>query len=565
MPATLLKPHLLGIKNRLCAEATRRFLGRDTIAAAILLVMVVSIYLASYVFLAKIRTHPDYDPLLIVRMLNISFLAFFMLLLFSNSIAALGYLFSAKDLPLLLSVPVSPVRIYFTRLIQVMLTSSWMFFFLIIPALAGAYRALSLPWLFIPVALCVLVLFVIIPAAAGAIIMTVFVNIVPPHRIRDLLVIGALMVVAAVMFVHYSERASVTPNQAKVDELVRYLHVVQEPQPLWLPSTWAGSALAGFIVNEPAGPLPLVLLLSSACGLTALGYVLFDLLFQRGWSISTQGSPTLSVHSSNWAEALGRVLIPFNSQFRALLYKEARMFIRDTTQSLQLVLLLMLTFVYLYNFRALRGGLNVSSELLAAWQVVLSLANTSFGACVVAAIATRFVFPSVSLEGRAYLIVRASPLTVEQLLRHKFWIWFWPMCFLSILLFVSGTWAIYASVSTVIASAVLAVALTVGIVGLGIGIGAAYAKFDWESPSQVTASLGSLVYMLLSLGLIIISIIPAVPIFVLTCVPNFTASMSDKDYLIMLLCSFFLVFYVNYVAARFALSAGVQRLKELES
>jgi ABC-2 type transport system permease protein len=224
----------------------------------------------------------------------------------------------------------------------------------------------------------------------------------------------------------------------------------------------------------------------------------------------------------------------------------------------------MLTFVYLYNFRSLQGSPEDVSEIYKWWHAVLALANVAFGACVVAAIATRFIFPSISLEGRAYALVRAAPLSIEKLLEHKFRIWFFPTAALSLLLLVSGTWAIYSAPETIAATAILAIALSIGIVGLGVGIGAVYAKFDWDSPAQVTASFGSLVYMLLALALIMLTLVLASMMFVLTTVPSFAVSMSDDEYLLALACSFFLVFFVNYQAAHHAMNAGAERLKDLE-
>lgn len=566
MPATLLRHHYLSFKNRLRQDAARNTLGRDIAALLILSIMIFTIYAASDAFLERLRQHPNYDVLLVARLVDVTLLAFFMLLLFSSSIAALGILFAAKDMPLLLTAPVPLVRIYAARLLEVLVSSSWMFVLLTVPALLGMYTALSPHWSFIPVSLAVLVPYLLIPAALAGIVIVLFVNLVPPHRIRDVLVLSALSVIGSVLFFHYRRRNIIFDEQRRLDEVVQFLHGFNEPSPLWLPSTWTGDIVISFV--KAGAPFPwaeLGLLVSAAAGLTALGYLLFDMLFLRGWGISVHVNRTLRVRRSHWSGTVGQLLVPFNAQLRALLFKEARMFLRDTTQSLQLVLLLMLTFIYLYNFRALRGGFSLPPEGMSWWQAVLALANMSFGACVVSAISARFVFPSVSLEGRAYTLLRATPLSQEQFLRHKFHIWLIPMCIMSVILFVSGTWAIFATPETVIVSAVLAVALTIGTTGLAVGIGAVYAKFDWESPAQVNASFGSLVYMLLSLALVAVTMLPSMPIFILTSVPTLAAQMDRHEYTLVVLCSLFLVFYVNYAVCRHALNAGAQHLKEMEN
>ncbi len=565
MPVVILRPYVLSLKNRWRQQLAHRHLGRAMTLPAIVLFVMLGVHFGTLTFFEKISLHPQYSPLLLATLVQMISLTFFVLLVFSSLMAALGVLFSSKDLPLLLSSPVSHGRIYFARLLQVAVNSTWMFFLLAVPAVTGTQAALHLPWTFLFAALGAFIPYVVIPAALGVILITLFVNIVPPHRIRELMVAAAVSAVWIIIYVHYSNRGMAVTDRQKMDELVHLLTASSVPQASWLPSTWASVVLNSFILPASVSPgLSFCLLVCSACAMAALGYLVFDCLFLRGWVLSTQGSRTLSIRSSNLSVILGRLLIPFNSQLRAICYKEARMFLRDTYQSLQLVLLLLLTFIYLYNFRALRSNMNLQPDLLSAWQVMLSLANSSFGASVVAAVAARFVFPSVSMEGRAYYIVRCAPLSLKNFLLSKFWTWFWPICILCLILLVSGTLSIFASVETVFASAGLAVALSIGIVGLGVGSGAVCARFDWESPNQVSASLGSLVYMLLSLGLIMVTMLPSIPVFVLTCVPSVGRHLGGNDYLLVMVCSFILIFYLNCAAARHALRAGVEKLQELE-
>ena len=50
--------------------------------------------------------------------------------------------------------------------------------------------------------------------------------------------------------------------------------------------------------------------------------------------------------------------------------------------------------------------------------------------------------------------------------------------------------------------------MSYGIVGLGIGLGAYFAAFSWEHPSQLALSVGSLLYMLSSATLVLVNILP---------------------------------------------------------
>lgn len=564
MPVTLLKPHGIILKNRLF-RSRRRVLNRDFLVVLISSLLIAAAYAATHRFLDRLQTHPIYDPLIPVRLLSFIMLTFFLLLLFSSIISALGHLFAAKDTPLLLTLPVSIRRLYLSRLLETVFTSSWMFAMFGIPAFLAFYSSLDLPPQALLTAIFVFIPFVLIPAALGMIVATVFVNLIPPHRIRDLMVILAFIIVFTVLLRGNDSEVHLSTEQERLNHFIRYLLLTEPVQPMWLPSRWAGEALASYLIPVPgSATLFLLLLNATALGLICLGFLVHDYLFLRGWGVATQG-PNLRLQGPRLSERLSPLLFPFQPQLRAVCTKEIRMFVRDTTQSMQLLMLLMLTFVYLYNFRTLRVISDLSENTVYWWQVILAVANTAFGSCVVAAIATRFVFPSVSLEGSAFVLVRCTPMTIEQFLRNKFFTWLPPISAISLVLFVSGAWAIQAPPQAVLASAIIAVALSIGIVGLGIGVGAVYAKFDWDSPAQVTASFGSLVYMLLALGAILLTIIPTIFAFVLTCVPTLSERIGERDYFIALVCTYALVFLINWGATRRALSAGAQRLRELEA
>ena len=566
MPTTLLRPKLLTFKNRLLHERHGSIFNRELLVVLVAVGIAVAIYYGSTSFLAKLAEHPDYDPLIPTRLLGVSFLAFFTLLIFSNAVAAIGTLYGSKELPLLLTAPVSSLQLYVSRFIEILFSSSWMFLLFCIPSLLAFSSALHLPREYLLTCALVIPPFLIIPTGLAIICVTIFVNVIPPYRLRDLLVVVAFLLVCGGFAVNQNNPAPLSTEHEQLQQLIAFLQAPAALEPKWLPSHWATEAIVAHIRMEPGKTLaPLALLYGFAIIVLLAGYFIFHALFLRGWNVSLQTKKTLKVYRSGFTERLGRIVIPFNPPFRAMIYKEARMFIRDTTQSVQLVMLLMLTFIYLYNFRSLRLGSRFDEAHLHWWQVVLSVSNIAFGVCVISAIATRFVFPSVSLEGRAYILLRDAPLSLTQLLRYKFLTWFFPVVLLSEVLLISGALAIQVPMPAVLVTAFVSVAVSIGIVGLGIGTGAVYAKFDWDSPANVTASFGSLVYMVFSLGLIIICLIPTLLLYVLTCVPGFLEHMGAGDYYMTIACCMILLVIINTAVARKALSAGNQRLSEREN
>src|SRR6185503_14273931 len=93
---------------------------------------------------------------------------------------------------------------------------------------------------------------------------------------------------------------------------------------------------------------------------------------------------------------------------REFILKDLRLFFRDNTQWSQLILLAVLLMVYLFNIKSLplHSGERVPFRLV----TMISFLNLGLAGFVLAAVAARFVFPGISLEGRQMWLLRSSPL-----------------------------------------------------------------------------------------------------------------------------------------------------------
>lgn len=560
MPALLLRPYLLSYKNRFLERAhhgaSGEILGLFATAG-----FAGAVFWGTASFLQALR-QAGFEDILAVRVLELVLLGFFVLLLFSNFVTALQSFYGAKDMPLLLSVPLSPWCLYWTRLVHAGFTASWMYFLFALPMCCSYYFAYHLRSDFLLATVVVSVLYLVIPAALGVILATLFVNFFPMARVVDF--IGCVAVGAVVyVLVHgqgFAERLPV--GQSNLMRLTRTLSMLEQASPWWLPPHWTTDVLAAYILGAPAYPWGAwSLLVSVSVIMLALGFVVFRLWFMRGWMLASESRHKVRITHGAIGSILARILVPFDVQLRSLVAKEVRMFLRDTAQSLQLLLILALTFIYLYNFRTLRLAVPEGTESAKWWLAVLTISNVAMGGCVAAAVATRFVFPSVSLEGRAYWLLRATPLSVTRFLYTKVFAWFFPLTAILMVLLLSGAMAVQAPPLALFVTAIVSIALGYGLAGIGVGIGAVYVRFDWESPAQITSSFGSLVYMLIGFMMILVTILSASYLYFASCVPALT--QSGVSY-VPTFCSFFLVFFVNFAGARTALGAGEEKLFDLE-
>ncbi|MDI7261906.1 MAG: ATP-binding cassette domain-containing protein, partial [Thermodesulfobacteriota bacterium] len=197
---------------------------------------------------------------------------------------------------------------------------------------------------------------------------------------------------------------------------------------------------------------------------------------------------------------------------RAFIEKEIKTFFRDQTQWSQIFLVMGLIVIYLYNFSVL--PLERSAIKLEYLQNLLSFLNMGLAAFVLSAISARFVFPAVSLEGEAFWIVRASPLSIRTFLWIKFFVYFIPLLLLSELLVVLTNILLDVTPFMIVLSVLTVFLIVPGIVAMGIGLGAIYPDFKSESPTQSVTSLGGLIYMTLCMGFIAaVIIIEAGPVY----------------------------------------------------
>jgi ABC-2 type transport system permease protein len=194
------------------------------------------------------------------------------------------------------------------------------------------------------------------------------------------------------------------------------------------------------------------------------------------------------------------------------LEKDFKIFMRDSTQWSQLLLLGALVVVYLYNFAVLP----LEAAVFEAWYIknLLSFLNLGLTGFVVAAVAVRFVYPAVSLEGRAYWIVRSAPLSLHDLLWGKFWASLLPLMLLSGVLVVVSNILLEVSPFMMALSVGTILLATFGITGLGVGMGALYPRFHVENVAQISSGFGGMLYMILAIGFIGgVVILEAVPIY----------------------------------------------------
>ena len=118
---------------------------------------------------------------------------------------------------------------------------------------------------------------------------------------------------------------------------------------------------------------------------------------------------------------------------------------------------------------------------------------------MVSAVAVRFVFPAVSLEGESFWIIRSSPLPLKEFLWAKFWSSLLPLLVLAEVLTVLSNTLLKVTPFMMALGIVTVLLMTFGITALGVGLGAVFPRFKVENAAQIPTGFGGIVYMLLTM------------------------------------------------------------------
>lgn len=460
-----------------------------------------------YRVLRHFHTLAEIGPVLASKVLSLFLLALASILLLSNLITALSSLFLAKDLDLLAASPVHSFRFYAAKLTETVVHSSWMVALLCLPVLAAYGLVYDGGSLYPLVVLGALVPFFLIPAIVGTAVTLLLVNVVSAQRAKEVLSLVAIGAVGILVLLLRVAQPELLVRPEGFRSLADFLAAMQAPTHPLLPSEWASALILNWLFRVRDPWPPLWLWGGSAVGLV-IGAWLHRVLYRRAFSRAKE-SARAGVHGRGWTLALGALLRPIPAERREFLLKDARLFFRDPTQWSQLILLGVLLVVYLFNIQAL--PLFSGEQLPAAVVSLVVFLNLGLAGFVLAAIAVRFLFPSVSLEGRQMWLLRSSPLDLQSMFWSKYWIGTVPLVAVSLTLTFVTNLILRASPFMMAVSLGTMLVYTLTASALALSFGAFFPRFDTENAAQIPTSFGGLVYMMASVCLLAIIIMVEAP------------------------------------------------------
>jgi ABC-2 type transport system permease protein len=542
----LLSPRWRAARNRV-----RRLDRRGGILLAGFGLLAVAFWVAIFLFFYRVLRYflsvPDFGPVLTYKLLSMILLTFFSILLFSNIVTALSTFFLSRELDRLVAAPVGQRTFFYARFGDTLIESSWMVIAFAVPAFLAYGIAHHAGPLFYLAAAVALPTFLVIAAAIGVAVTGVLVNVFPARRTRDILVLLSVVMVAVLYLLFRALQPERLVNPEGFASFMQFLSAMETPSSPFLPSTWVAEILYPLLTGQSGSAVfYLLLLLSTGAAFMIFCEALLGRLFLPGLSKAQEGRKARFSQRAVWEKVLGLLTMPFAPQTRFLMAREVKAFFRDTSQWSQLILLLALVVVYVFNFSVL--PLQGSPLVTFYFKNVIAFLNLALAGFVTSSVAVRFILPSISLEGRSFWIVRTAPLPLSRLWWSKFWVGVVPLLVLGEVLVLATNYYLRVMPFMMWLSVLTLFGMTLSIVSLGLAVGAAFPKFDADNPSKVAAGMGGVVYMILCMTFIgVVVVLEAWPVYVI-----FSSRLYDAPLSLMRQSS-----VAGSFAAALALAVGV--------
>ncbi len=416
---------------------------------------------------------------------------------FSAITTAITTLYTSDDLNFLLAQPLPSARVFAVKLFDTYLSAAGIPSLLLVAPLMALGMFFQAAWWYFPLALLAAFITFALPVGLGATIAIGLMRLSPAGRVKEVATGLGVVMSAGLVYVIRAARPedllkqlnNIAADDNAIDKIVEQFGGAGNP---FLPSSWAST----FIWSSARGDFNngIIFLTVLAILLMLIAHWLATKAYLEGWVRGLESSRVKLDPTKRQASVFENLLGRFGAAGH-LITKDVRLLFRDATQWSQLLILVALGGVYVVSVRAVPGLDAGNAEQAKLYKNALGFLTIAFQGFVIAGVGVRMAFPSISLEGSGYWLLRTSPLSARQIVIAKFWGALPPTLLLALCL----GW--FAARSLDLTPIITAMSVLVGfssafvMTGLGVGIGAAVPRFKFDNPAEVAVSAGGLIYM----------------------------------------------------------------------
>lgn len=525
--SSIFLPFILSLKNSVVDSMA----GRDRIKNLFFLllgaVFVSGMFFLSKFIVIKILSIDIIGEIVAKRVLSMLLMTIFFMVFLSATITSLTSFYVADDLNIILSMPIGFESIFYSRFTNSLINSSWMPFGFVLPVIYGFASAIGSEASIYFLTVLILLFFLVIPVALSSIFITIIVRLFPATRIKEILIIIGITAFSLlyIWFRLFEPERFLNPDG--LSTMIEFVVKFDVPGSILIPSTWATELIFDGIKNKPVNLSLLFAIISTSVALVLIASIFIERFYLDAYSRTNEGKKRGYIKSLLTQKIID--LVPAPHLYRVILTKDILEFIRQPSQWSQLILLLALLVVYIYNFKYFK---NIElTGLISQWG--LYFLNMGLCGLVIASLGARFVYPAISLEQRSFYLYKAAPVMMRNFVFSKFLIYAIPITLSSVIVTVISNLILQSSVEYFIISSSMSFIIGLVVSGLGISIGAIYPNFKSNDPASIPASAGGVIYMISSISAVVLLILLTVWPTAFLRFPSYATSKGNQFYIII--------------------------------
>jgi ABC-2 type transport system permease protein len=434
------------------------------------------------------------------RLFSLFFLGLGGMLVISNIVTSYSTTFRSRETTFLLTAPIDTRSLVTYKYLESTLLSSWAFLFLIIPFTSAYTWNEQLGPIFALWTAVFSIPYVLLCGGIGSLIALLIVRWAPRNRTLwlTLALLGLALAIKPFLGAHpvnLQDQTSFVLNR-----LLPGLQVASHPL---APNHWTAEGIMSLTSGDYAHGILLWLTLVSNMLMVLLliqwvGARTFFSAYQR-----VAGAGGVRRRSAELLAWLGPALRFLPNDIRGMILKDIRTFLRDPLQWSQALIFFGLLAIYFSSFRAFRYD-----QLPDIWRNLIVFLNIFSVASVICSLASRFVFPQLSLEGHSFWILGLAPTGMRRILMTKFLLAASTVVLVSASLMGLATWMLQAGPALTAISIGVAVAISISVCALSTGLGAIFLDLKQPNPVAIISGFGGTMNLALSLGLMLACIVP---------------------------------------------------------
>ena len=451
---------------------------------------------------------------LLHRFILIVLFIFFIAINVGNMVVSFSTLYKSNEVFHLITKPISFTKLFLIKFLDNFFYSSTTLLLIIAAVLLGYGFYFNLSFWFYPFALFFLVLpFMFTAGSAGVIILLIVLRLSGKWGIKKVLTsLGLIYLVSVISFYFIS-------NPIKLVERVfdyypnidQYFGFLENGLIKFLPNYWIAESLYWISESKIERAIPFIYA-NLVTSIFVFGITLFlaKKWYYETWLTSLKVNAELKNKRNKNKQFFGfQKNSSFNVFDESILKREFLLFIREPSQWLHLLVMLLLITIFISSI----SGVDII--ILKAYNEYLKtlvyLIVSLFNVFLVASLSLRFVFPIISLEGEALWKVRSAPINFNGLLIKRLFIYFIFIFFIGqiISLFSNFQFPVMLSIVAQINTALT----TITLISLNFGMGGIFANYKEKNAIRLASSQGaSITFLFTLLYLVLIILILFIPV-----------------------------------------------------